>query len=195
MSKHLFIINDDGTKWTITDTRLEMDNNFVVDPLLYYETASEDFFLFVKELIGDNNDVSYLKGVSPTVETDLAVSPLDSLSVYKARIRTKGKHILKQYCDFTLQFDFFEFNVLNNKFIEAGYVITDANREAKYLDIINTGDTALIADLDRFLESRDRLTISSHNYDNFQTFKNSVNDAADGAAVDVAYAAFASLYN
>lgn len=195
MSKHLFIINDDGTKWTITGTRLEMDDNFIVDPTLYYETGAEDFYLFVKELVDTDNDVSYLKGVSPTSESDLTVTPLDSLSVHKARTRTKGKHILKQYCDFTIQFDFFEFNVLNNKLIDAGYVITDDNREAKYLEIINTGNPDLINDLDAYLEVKDRISISVHNYNNFQAFKAAVNDAPDGSTVDAAYASFAALYN
>jgi len=195
MSKHLFIINDDGTKWTITGTRLEMNDNFIVDPLLYFETPAEDFYLFVKELVEGDNDVSYLKGVSPSSETDLLVTPLDSLSVHKARTRTKGKHILKQYCDFTLQFDFFEFNVLNNKLLDAGYIITDDNRESKYLEIINTGNTTLISILDKYLEVKDRISISVHNYENYQEFKNTVNEAINGAAVDAAFAAFTDLYN
>lgn len=194
MSKHLFIIHDNGTKWDITGTRLEMNDSFVVDPLLYFETDKEDFFLFVKGLLDDSNEVSYLKGVTPTEVADLTVSPLDYLSVYKARTRTKGTHILKQYCDFTLQFDFFQFSVLNNKMIDAGYVITDENREAKYLDVINTGDEALIADLDVYLELRDRIAVSTHNYNNYIQFKNIVNDATTASEVDTAYADFAAIY-
>ncbi len=50
MSKYLFIINDLGTDWEITDTRLEM-NDFVVDPELYFETNSVDFYEIVKQLL------------------------------------------------------------------------------------------------------------------------------------------------
>lgn len=195
MSKHLFIIHDIGTSWKITGTRIELDDNFVADPTMYYETQSEDFFEFVKELVGNSNEVTYLKSVSPTQESDLTVTPMDSLSVHKARIRTIGKHFLKEHVDFTIQFDFFEFNMLNNKFLDAGYYITNENREAKYLEIINSGDASLINVLDAYLECRDRITISSHNYNNYISFKNSVNESETTEAVDAAYAAYAALYN
>jgi hypothetical protein len=195
MSKLLFIINDNGTSWKITGTRIEMDDNFVPDPTMYFETGSEDFFDFIKELVDGSNEVTYPKGIIPTKPDDFTITPLDSLSVYKARIRATGKHILRERCDFTLQFDFFQFQVLNNKMIDAGYVITDENREAKYLDIINTGDTDLINDLDSYLEIRDRVAISNHNYNNYLSFKTAVNEAADEAAVDAAFAAFGALYN
>ena len=194
MSKHLFIINDVGTYWEITGTRLEMDD-FVVDPLLYFETGSEDFYLFVKGLVDGANEVKYLKGVSPAAEADLTITPLDALTVYKARFRTKGKHILKQYCDFTLQFDFFEFSILNNKLIDAGYVITDENREEKYLEIINAGDQTIIDILEVYLEVRDSIAIHKHHYDNYQTFKTAVNDSADTAAVDTAFATYTALFD
>lgn len=195
MSKHLFIIHDNGTSWKITGTRIEMDDNFMPDPTMYFETGSEDFFDFVKELLENSNEVTYPKGIIPTKAADFTITPLDSLTVYKARVRTMGKHMLKEHCDFTLQFDFFQFNVLNNKLIEAGYVITDENRESKYLDIINTGDTDLINDLDAYLEIRDRINVYNHNYNNFIQFKANVNEAVDEASVDAALVAFGELYS
>ena len=195
MSKYLFVINDVGTSFAITDTRVEMDDNFEVDPALYFETTRLEFFETVKDLVNGNNDVRFLKSVVDLTFEDLVVTPLDALTVYKTHIRSKGTHLLKQHCDFILQFDFFEFSLLNNKFIDAGYVITDANREAKYLDIINTGNELLISDLDAYLECRDRIAISVHNYKNYLTFKTNVNDAADLAAVDSAYTTFAMLYS
>ena len=307
MSKFLFIINDDGNEYQITGTRIELDNNFVVDPLLYHETYAEDFYNYVKELVDGNNIVKYPKnldyanqvltltngdiivtaitsgtsgndinielvdpgtpneplninmdGTTVTItlgtdstgiintsiqevadsintdstnnpvntlihasaesgvalsasafpltaltgggggdtfeEDDLIVTPMDPLDVARARARTKGKHILKQYCDFTIQFDFFRFQILNNQLIDAGYVITDSNREAKYLDIINTNDTNLIAIIEEYLEIRDRVAIHYQNYNNYQLFKNNVNNAPDLAAVDTAYSDFTALY-
>ena len=194
MSKHLFIINDVGTDWEITGTRLEMDN-FVVDPLLYFETDSEDFFEFVKGLLEGSNEVSYPKGVTPVDSGDLSISPMDALTVHKARTRTMGKHLLKQYCDFTLLFDFFKFHVLNNKLVDAGYVITDENRESKYVEIINSGVQDIIDALEEYLEVRDRIAIHEHQYDDFITFKENVNSAADTDAVDAEYATYSALFS
>jgi len=303
MGKHLFIINDDGNEYTITNTRIEMDNSFIVDPLLYLETSSEDFYYFVKELVDGDNIVKYPKNldiansilslnngsiivtaitsgtsgndisvtiVDPEIadqtlsvdvsttnitvyletdansivdstiqqvvdainadgsasvlvnslvktggalmasgvstvnlsgggggsdnleEEDLLITTMDPLEIYKSRSRTKGKHLLKQYCDFTLQFDFFEFSILNNKLINNGYIITDENREAKYLEIINTSNQDLIDILEAYLEVKDKIEIHTHQYDDFQTFKTNVNDSVDISSIDNLFSEFSS---
>ena len=43
MSKHLFIIHDDGEYTKITGTTIR-DDKFVVDPKLFYEIGEVDFF-------------------------------------------------------------------------------------------------------------------------------------------------------
>lgn len=308
MSKHLFVISDDGTEYEITGARMEFDDNFVVDPDLYYYTTSEDFYYYVKDLLDAGNVIKYPKdfskascvlnfaddaniivtakaggsggnaisitvvdpgvpdavfsmdvsdfditinlatdstanittnllniesainsqgggaetmieanveysgttiasalsqqyltggdtGSTPLEASDLLVTPLDSLSLAKALARTKGKHLLKQYCDFTLLFDFFEFHVLNNKLIDAGYVITDENREAKYLEIINTGDQDLIDALETYLDARDRIAVHVHWYDSFQTYKTAVNDSVDESEVQTNFNNYTSLFD
>jgi len=197
MSKHLFIINDSGDTYTITGTRMEMDDSFTVDPELYFETAQEDFYYMVRDLVNGDNDVKFLKSVARGALTfeGLMVTPIDSLKLHKARVMAKGKHLLKQRCDFIVQFDFFEFSVLNNKFVDAGYIITDANREAKYLEIINTGNEDLINQLDAYLECKDRISVSVHNYNNFVTFRDSIDVSTNTLEVDAVFTAFAALYN
>ena len=191
MSKYLFIINDVGNNWEITGTRLERDD-FVVDTNLYFETDAVDFYEFVKGLIVDNT-VQYPKGVEPNDSGDLVISPMDPLDVYKARTRTRGKHLLRGYCDYTLQFDFFQFNVLNNKLINAGYVITDDNREQKYLDVVNAGVQEDIDTLDAYLEVLDRIKVHEHHYDNYQNFKTDVNAATSEAECDALYVTYSAL--
>jgi hypothetical protein len=197
MSKHLFIINDNGEFYAITGARIELDNNFVVNPELYFETLQEDFFYLVRGLVDSGNAVKFLKvpGRTSLVFEDLVVTPMDQVTLYKAKMLSKGKHLLKQRCDFIMQFDFFQFSVLNNRLIDAGYVITDTNREVKYLEVISTGDDKLIGYLDAFLECKDRITVSNHNYVNFLAFQESVNSATNILEVDAAYTTFTALYN
>lgn len=49
------------------------------------------------------------------------------------------------------------FNVLNNDMINAGYAITNENREEKYLEILETGDEALITKLEEYLNYKDEI--------------------------------------
>jgi len=51
----------------------------------------------------------------------------------------------------------YSFTVLNNDLISEGYVITNKNREAKYIEIIETGNADLIAKLEQYLEARDAI--------------------------------------
>ena len=297
MSKYLFVIHDQGTSYGISDTRVELDNHFVVDPTLYIQTNREDFFNQVGDLLKANNTISYSK-ISPveklTIENiillksktlgdvglsirflnplnvnrelsvsiignditvnlatnengvvistaaeiisiintttatksiieassigninnivslldktfltrnvvyleieELTVSSMNALEIHRSATKTKGKSLLKQRCDFVIQFDFFIFSTLNNKLINAGYVITDENREVKYLEIINTGNEILISNLDEYLECLDRITVSVHNYKNYLTFAGNVDTSATIEEVDTAYYNFSSLY-
>ena len=54
---------------------------------------------------------------------------------------------------------YYKFIELNNKLVSAGYTICNDNREEKYLEIIETGDESLIADLEKYLEIKDLLNI------------------------------------
>lgn len=47
--------------------------------------------------------------------------------------------------------DFVTFMLLNNKFNSKGIYITEENREEAYIQIIETGDDSLIADLEKYL--------------------------------------------
>jgi len=192
--KHLLIIHDIGAKYQITGTRLENDD-FAVDSDLYFEVKSVDFFEFVKELVMGNNTVTYPKTISPASEEDLLISPLKDLDIHKARARTKGKHILKGFTDFTILFDFFSFQVDNNWLISNGYFITDANREEKYLQVINTGDQVAIDTLERYLGSLDKLSVYKHTHDNFLEFKEAVNDATKIKEIDNLFDDFSSLFS
>lgn len=51
----------------------------------------------------------------------------------------------------------YEFIMANNDLSSKGYFITDKNREEKYIEIIETGDSDLIELLETFLETKDKL--------------------------------------
>lgn len=53
---------------------------------------------------------------------------------------------------------------------EKGFLITDENREEKYLEIINTADEFLLKTLEDYLEARDNLAELSLSYREFQVY-------------------------
>jgi hypothetical protein len=63
---------------------------------------------------------------------------------------------------FDPHFDVLQFILLNNELIEKGFVITEKNREEKYLEIINSEDPDLLEVLQNFLGSLDRLSPHLH---------------------------------
>lgn len=107
--------------------------------------------------------------------------------------------------------DFYEFTILNNWFIEKGFVITDDNREEKYLEIINYASTLstpdnpdtpdvdetdtsagdkVVANLERYLLLYDRIQETAVLYENFKTFESSVLEAEDIPTVEILYQNF-----
>ncbi len=66
------------------------------------------------------------------------------------------------------------FMVLNNDLINAGYAITNENREEKYLQILETGDEKLISKLEDYLNYKDEIEKVAYLERKFSKFKNDV---------------------
>ncbi len=191
--KQLFIINDVGTEYQITGTRLEKDS-YEVDTDLFYESPTTEFFEVVKGLLEESNEIKYLKAVSPSSTDDLAINALDALTIYKANMRTKASMVFKNRVEDTIGFDFYRFTLSNNFLANAGYFITEENREEKYLEIVNLADAALTEALEKYLAAHDDISSYYHHYENFRVLKTTIDAATTTTEIDTAYADFAALY-
>lgn len=69
------------------------------------------------------------------------------------------------------------FTVLNNDMINAGYAITNTNREEKYLEILETGDEELIQKLEDYLNYKDEIERVASLERKFSAFQRKVNNA------------------
>jgi len=67
---------------------------------------------------------------------------------------------------------------------ERGFMITDSNREEKYLEIINEGDDYLLKTLEEYLEARDNLAKLSYTYKDVKDYMKKVQGAKSGKALD-----------
>lgn len=67
---------------------------------------------------------------------------------------------------------------------ERGFMITDKNREEKYLEIINQGDEYLLKTLEDYLEARDRLAQLSYAYKDVKDYMKKVRGAQNNKTLD-----------
>lgn len=87
-----------------------------------------------------------------------AIDPgLDDVGAAKEAAKLKIRSLVNHYLAKMSGFIFYEFISLNNELVDAGFVITKANREEKYIEIIETGDVNLISNLERYLSAKDEI--------------------------------------
>jgi hypothetical protein len=102
-------------------------------------------------------------------------------------VKTKARGI---FGDDLLTFhllDFVGLMMLNNKFANQGIFITDDNREECYIKIIESGDESLIADLEKYLELKDKVTaieIRKKEYDDIVNNLCTLSDFNDSETVN-----------
>jgi hypothetical protein len=172
MSKFLVTIHNNGTNYIVNDT-LVVPDEFVVNPELYRE-VTQSLYQKIVGLLGSYiiripaakvNDLGLV-----LKSTDLVLEKLDDLTKLKNSYLKNAKASLESRFGVIEFFEFFEFLLANNALAEKGYFITDANREEKYLEIINTGDEDLISLLENFLNVRDKLSASYEWYRRYSSF-------------------------
>lgn len=71
----------------------------------------------------------------------------------------------------------FDFICINNELIDKGYVITDYNREDKYIEILEAEDEDLVEKLERYLNARDTITRASFLENEYQKFYTDIKQA------------------
>lgn len=79
---------------------------------------------------------------------------------------------------------FYGFTCLNNELADKGFFITEGNREAKYLEILETGDEKFIELLEQYLNYRDEIGRVSALYKSFEVFRKEVIDEDEPAKIE-----------
>lgn len=194
MPKYLFIIYDEGDSTKITGTTVRNDS-FEVDTALYRETESIDFFNTVKDLLKDTELRFDSKHSGELTVADLKQNKFDALQVKKFSTLQRGRLLINQRIDVVSLMGFAKFIILNNYMADAGFFITDENREEKYLEIINTNDQKLIGKLEEYLEAKDVISQDLYWHSHYSDFKNAVETASSEEKVELAFETFNSMFN
>jgi hypothetical protein len=106
---------------------------------------------------------------------DLDIESTDIANLKNAYL-VKISQFFDSYINTISNLTFYEFTVLNNTLINAGIVITDENREEKYIEILETEDEDLINNLEKYLICKDEIQRASAAYENYKIFKTKLND-------------------
>ena len=193
--KYFCNINDIENFWNINNVSLG-DKDLTEDVSLgLYEISQEKYYIIKETLNKYIIKIEKTKDIKISIENeDFILEEKDSLNRLKEETFTKCLSLINSRLNQRLIFDFYEFTILNNYFISHGYVITEENREEKYLEIINTGDQDKIEKLEKFLLSLDELTFSNNWYYKFKEFEKTLSQATTEEEVKTASYTFMSQF-
>ena len=178
----LAVVEDHGSHWRVTNVQQNtidgtVDRNEKLLKLSYMS------FQLIKEAILNNKVVNINKTLSTNEVlpgefnvVDLATTdPLqDARNAAIVKVRMLITPELAKVSGLAL----YGFTVLNNDMINAGYAITNENREEKYLEILETGDEKLIAKLEDYLNYKDEIEGVAHIERKFSAFRSELKSTA-----------------
>ena len=140
-----------------------------------YVPISEEIYNKLKEKEKDlaftntyiSTTVTYLDNEKEIKTEDAEEAELNEEEIIqKLRMQNiiKAKEMLLTRLDTTSFIGFASLMVLNNKLMDRGFIITDENREDKYLEIVNKDDVELLDLLSKYLETYDNVQAHIHHY-------------------------------
>lgn len=178
----LAIVEDRGSHWLVTNVQQNTLDGTVDrgEKLLKLSYMS---YQLIKDAIL-NNKVVHINKTLTTNEVlpnecqiiDLAVT--DELQSARNATTVKIRMLVTPELSKISGFALYGFMVLNNDMVNAGYAITNENREEKYLEILETGDEKLIAKLEDYLNYKDEIEAVANIERKFSIFKDTVKRAS-----------------
>jgi hypothetical protein len=179
----LAIVEDRGSYWQVTNvTKSSLDalanRNEKILKLTYMA------YQRIVEALADKKVVHIPKSirsdeVAPGEVQIMDPSDVDPLKSHRDAVITKARMLVTPELAKISGFALYGFTVLNNDMINAGFAITNDNREEKYLEILETGDEGLIAKLEDYLNYKDELERVAQLERKFAAFQRDVNHAND----------------
>jgi len=107
---------------------------------------------------------------------DLVLNETDPLTVIKGMALARMGSKIDGHLASVSALEFYNFFTIHAKLMDAGYIITDENREEKYLEIINSGSNEIISALEEYLEARDNINIVSWAYKQLKRARETMED-------------------
>lgn len=175
-------MQDQGSYWVVTnvtkntlDNLANRDEQILKLSYMTYKMISEALLegkqvRVNKKLVTDEVLPHEIQILNTTEQTDPLQAVKDASVV---RLRMLVTPTISKIAGLTM----YSFIVLNNDLANAGYFITDKNREETYLSILETGDETLIQKLEDYLNFRDEIEKVAFFERRFTAFRCAVKEA------------------
>ena len=167
-------INDVGNNYQVVSLfEGEEQSIYEFGGVKYYDIPTIDCYNAIKEAIGNEQTVLIPKNLmNPLTVQDLIIQDAsDPLEAARIAQELAAKQFISNRMGSLSVFDFYGFQIVNNRLMAAGYIVTNENREEKYLEIANSKDENLIKLLEIYLEKMDLLNEYENMYRQFMIYK------------------------
>jgi len=153
--KMIINVVDLGTNYLVnnvyTDDRVKNDG--------FEKIEIQDTILFeaIKTHLILGEIVRLPKNVNPIKPSDIILSTGSDVDIAKDAALSEVMSAYNNRIGSNTFFYFYDYQVLNNQLIVAGYNITGDTKEDQYLNILSSGDSVLIDTLQKFLETQSKI--------------------------------------
>ena len=158
------------------------------------EILDTQLFALVSEELLQNNTVKFPSKTNPTL-SNIIINVVDDLQAAKLAANNRIKNYITSRVGYLHLYDVFEFQLVSSILWSEGFFITDANREAKYIEIIETNRMDLIEALEKYLNIRDAMTIHYNIYEQGRVAMLLIEGASSTQVVDTYLTNFLSSFN
>jgi len=155
-------LSEFGSYYLVTDIMLS-EVKYVI-PTEKYQALPTEVALKLKTEINAGNVVKIEKEFIDNPKSkdipfdNFTIEEPVELEMKKSAVRAKANSRLSAYSATINALDIYDFFVITGKLTASGFnVLDEENKEEIFLEIINTGNENLISDLERFLETKDKL--------------------------------------
>lgn len=176
------IVEDRGSYWNVVNVDKNTAEGFV-DSTEKRINLSFSSYTLIKQALLEGKQVRINKTLLTNevlpqefrvIDTDIENILADAQNAALVKVRMLVTPQIAQIAGLTM----YGFIVLNNDLIDAGYAFTNNNREEKYLEIIETGNEALITKLEDYLKYRDEIDRVAALERKFSAYKQNVQTAS-----------------
>ena len=182
MIYELALVIDKGTHWEVTNvTKNSLDN------LANREESMLKLSYVAYKQIKDALNEGKIAQITKEMMTDevmpgevryININESDNITEHRNAALAKVRMLINPQLASIAGLTMYGFIVLNNDLVNAGYAITNDNREEKYLAILETGDEALINKLEDYLNYKDEIERVSQLERKFAKYSTEINNAA-----------------
>ena len=177
----LAIVQDRGPHWQVTNVTKNTFDSLAdrEESLLKLNSATYEI---IKRALLSNKIVRIKKTLSanevmPWEAEIIDLGETDPLQDARSSAITKIRMLVTPDLAKISTMAIYGFTVLNNDLANAGYFITNDNREEKYLEILETGDEKLISKLEDYLNYKDEIEAVAQLERKFTAFRGEVRNA------------------